>query len=513
MPPGANILSAGKYDFTRELHGTAVPNKYEVALHAVAVPTSFALAARHEGSAQAAAEARHLRQATLLSYIYPFAAGLERVDEGAVQHLRAAFLAGGGVDESAPFYSQWKQLEENSAKNTMVKKSIVAGSEGGDGLFWSADMPWPTEETPLVVYGGFECKTPLARESLPTKAKDYLLHVPQTTSYVCGEPWEHMPCTHVGGRACCASPPDSRPCTIVKWINIEQLLPSTMRDHLREKKVLKAACRIVDPVPIVYSAKRRPAEHGELTLYYGKDEEAACPGIKRHRMALDENLRIQPSLQDPDESGVVAVDVPSEAAVACAAFLRERWVGGKLLLESAVVTGYGNYGKTISNFNSTRQAENTLLIKRALLPLARQAIPGFQAMEDFLKAWLNKTFGGYCELYFAHGLRQSKRGAGATDFDVHQDTEEFDEIEYTVVVKLSFDKLHAAPSEMRVVGAQRNFAYGAHAGASGAFRARLHHASVEPSDWAEHLKLAFFFTSDPRAERANQRLARQDEGS
>jgi hypothetical protein len=59
---------------------------------------------------------------------------------------------------------------------------------------------------------------------------------------------------------------------------------------------------------------------------------------------------------------------------------------------------------------------------------------------------------------------------------------------------------------MRVVGAARNFAYGAAAGASGAFRARVHHASVAPlAGSGEHLKIAFFFREAPRGERRAKR--------
>ena len=44
-----------------------------------------------------------------------------------------------------------------------------------------------------------------------------------------------------------------------------------------------------------------------------------------------------------------------------------------------------------------------------------------------------------------------------------------------------------------VVGADRHFAYGPQAGASGLFRARLYHASVTPESAKEHLKIAYFF--------------------
>ena len=61
-----------------------------------------------------------------------------------------------------------------------------------------------------------------------------------------------------------------------------------------------------------------------------------------------------------------------------------------------------------------------------------------------------------------------------------QDTEDYDFIEYTVVVKLTADETGEAPSAMRVVGGARHFEYGPNAGDAGSFRARVYHASVAP---------------------------------
>ena len=58
---------------------------------------------------------------------------------------------------------------------------------------------------------------------------------------------------------------------------------------------------------------------------------------------------------------------------------------------------------------------------------------------------------------------------------------------------------------MRVVGAKRHFAYGGAAGAAGAFRARLFHASVAPKSEREHLKVAFFFRNSVKGERLAKR--------
>ena len=87
-----------------------------------------------------------------------------------------------------------------------------------------------------------------------------------------------------------------------------------------------------------------------------------------------------------------------------------------------------------------------------------------------------------------------------------QDVEEYDFIEFTIVVKLTPSAPGEPPSAMRVVGAPRHFRYGAEAGASGCFRARLHHASLPPPPAAcEHLKIACFFRTCPKGERRAKR--------
>ena len=91
---------------------------------------------------------------------------------------------------------------------------------------------------------------------------------------------------------------------------------------------------------------------------------------------------------------------------------------------------------------------------------------------------LAAEYGTVVELFYAHGLRQGPATLSSTGFAVHQDTEDYPFIEFTVVVKLTPDREGERPSAMRVVGAERHFSYGAHAGASGSFRARVHHASV-----------------------------------
>jgi hypothetical protein len=109
------------------------------------------------------------------------------------------------------------------------------------------------------------------------------------------------------------------------------------------------------------------------------------------------------------------------------------------------------------------------------------------------------------QLFYAHGLRQGLETLRSTGFDVHQDTEDFDFIDYTVVVKLTADDEGEPPSAMRVVGASRRFDYGGAAGDAGCFLARLHHASVAPVSPREHLKIAFFFRQSLKGDRLAQR--------
>ena len=100
-------------------------------------------------------------------------------------------------------------------------------------------------------------------------------------------------------------------------------------------------------------------------------------------------------------------------------------------------------------------------------PQVRLHVPGFLRMEQQLASWLHRTHGTVVELFYAHGLRQSPETVRSTGFSVHQDTEDFDFIEYTIVAKLTPDEEGEAPSAMRVVGADRHFHYGGRAGDAG----------------------------------------------
>ena len=88
-------------------------------------------------------------------------------------------------------------------------------------------------------------------------------------------------------------------------------------------------------------------------------------------------------------------------------------------------------------------------------------------MEQALLVWVQAHYHTAVELFYAHGLRQSAETLRSTGFSVHQDTEDFAFIEYTVLVKLTPDAAGAPPSAMRVVGAACPFAYDPAAGAAG----------------------------------------------
>ena len=224
------------------------------------------------------------------------------------------------------------------------------------------------------------------------------------------------------------------------------------------------------------------------------------------------NRTLEPTL-GAAHSGVVAVHVPEEAAAACAGHLQAHWADGRLQLGAGkVCTGYASYTKVLSAHDAGLQRQHTLLLTNALLPHVRTALPGFAAIEAYLVEWLEEQYGTVVELFYAHGLRQGPETLMSTGFAVHQDTEDYDFIEFTVVVKLTPDGAGEPPSAMRVVGAARPFEYGAAAGSSGCFRARLYHASVAPTSPEEHLKIAYFFRKSTMGEQRAKRARDSADG-
>ena len=251
-----------------------------------------------------------------------------------------------------------------------------------------------------------------------------------------------------------------------------------------------------------------------------------------HQKQVAFNWSLEPLLCEAGgehSSGVLPVGVSAEAAGACAAFLRDHWRDGKLVLpglaggdegatagaasKPETIMGWTTYGKTLSAHDAEQQRQNTLLMTNVLLPACRAQLPGFAAIEAELVDWLHARSDTVVELFYAHSLRQGPHTLQSTGFDVHQDTEDYDFIEYTVVVKLTPDRPDELPSQMRVVGAAEHFCYGAAAGDSGCFKARLYHASVEPASEDEHLKIAFFFRKSTMGERRAKRALESESGA
>jgi hypothetical protein len=193
------------------------------------------------------------------------------------------------------------------------------------------------------------------------------------------------------------------------------------------------------------------------------------------------------------------LNVGEEAARACAAYLTKFWKDGQLPmrydwgLSCMPLGGYNTYTTTQSPINKQRQLLNTLLMTTDVLPLVRDCLPGFRAMERHMVRWLKARFGTRVKLFEAHGLRQGPLTKSSTSFAIHRDDEVYGFIKYSVIVKLTSDEAGEAASSMRVVGAPRHFKYGPTAGDSGCFRAGLFHESVEPRSAREHFKIAFFF--------------------
>ena len=233
---------------------------------------------------------------------------------------------------------------------------------------------------------------------------------------------------------------------------------------------------------------------------------------ERKRFNREEYHALEPEaalLGEPGTIGVATCEAANEAdAAACARYLLEHWgANGVLALPNGSrCMGYASYGKTLKAHDASVQSKTTLLITNALLPAVRKHVAGFEALETAIAVWLHERYGRVVSLFYAHALRQGMQTQSATGFDVHQDTEDYPDIEYTVVVKLTADELGEAASSMRVVGAAEHFEYGARAGAAGCFLARAYHASCPPRSDIEHLKIAFFFKVSEKADRRACRL-------
>jgi hypothetical protein len=231
-------------------------------------------------------------------------------------------------------------------------------------------------------------------------------------------------------------------------------------------------------------------------------------GIEQLKRQAAFNKGMEPLLSpgSSDPSGVVAINVNPADAELCAQYLERHWTDGRLILpDGQRCFGYGTYTKTLNQHDSEQQRLHTLLLTSALLPAVRAHVPGFSAMEESLLALLQQRCGSVFELFYAHGLRQGPDTLRSTGFSVHQDTEDFDFIDYSIVCKLTPDDDGEPPSKMSVVGAEQPFIYTGAAGSGGLFRSRLYHSSVAPESRRQHLKVAFFFRENRRGERAVKR--------
>jgi hypothetical protein len=106
--------------------------------------------------------------------------------------------------------------------------------------------------------------------------------------------------------------------------------------------------------------------------------------------------------------------------------------------KSFLLKGFNEYSKTLGEFDADKQRLHTLIVKNHMLGMVRARLP-VRAIELELIEWLNELFDTRVELWEAHGLRQGPETQGQASFSIHQDTEEDEDVQYTVVVKLTAD--------------------------------------------------------------------------
>ena len=212
------------------------------------------------------------------------------------------------------------------------------------------------------------------------------------------------------------------------------------------------------------------------------------------------NLSLDPGLAMPNSTGVVSCSVDLDAANACSDYVASNWKNGMLRLPvGTVIHGFNTYGKTLSKLNKQQQKLNTLIVNDAMLPAFRAHVPGFARIEAQLNEFIFTRTGRKAHVFLLHVLRQGQTTVSSTGFANHRDNEEFHEIEYTIVVKVTPDLTNEPPSAMHVVGAACDFTYGSVAGSGGFFLANSHHRSVAPISSRTHLKLSFFFRCSSRS--------------
>jgi hypothetical protein len=134
------------------------------------------------------------------------------------------------------------------------------------------------------------------------------------------------------------------------------------------------------------------------------------------------NLQLNPlGLATSRTTGVEPLEVPAEHARTLAAFLMDRWDGGRLKLPNGTdVRGWGTYPRTLQPHNEAEQQENTLSITSALLPAFRDECPAFANIESYVADWVRNRFGHDVETDHSNVFRQSRKTLRSTGFGVHQ---------------------------------------------------------------------------------------------
>ena len=175
---------------------------------------------------------------------------------------------------------------------------------------------------------------------------------------------------------------------------------------------------------------------------------------------------------------------------------------GRLRLDDAEGTmlgGYGNYRVTHTveagaHHSEAEQVRHTLLLSRDVLDLARDALPGLDALVEGALRQLPEAEADGHALVPLHG-HILDQGSGTARFADHQDTEEEvavgarapdRRVVYTVVIALS----DGGDTAMRILG-QDELAFTGEAGSGVAFRSALWHRTERAS--AGVWKLALFY--------------------
>jgi hypothetical protein len=203
-------------------------------------------------------------------------------------------------------------------------------------------------------------------------------------------------------------------------------------------------------------------------------------------------------------SSVLALNMSSEFATQCLEYLLQNWKGQGMVIDGVKLKGYDQYEHTVEQHSTDIQRCNTLVVPLRQMHHLRDNLPGFSTMETLAAQFLQEQFSlsDLPKSHSAHILRQHCSTGGATAFSSHRDNMEFKMIRYSVIIKLTDDKMNP-PSQMMMADDHGvKFNYGVASGSSAVFESNRYHSSVMlPIGAAEVIKLAIFFTlgTKPRA--------------